>query len=126
VEKISLACQAQSPRFTIAYAASGSSSIRFNADLVATPEPSSQSGSTRIRKSGKQHKLALSKCNKISSNTNPIRARPIILKLIAGSVALKASAKDDGSVTFAMQRTNQNSCPFYCHKIVISVVKGVL
>jgi hypothetical protein len=55
-----------------------------------------------------------------------IRARPIILKLIAGSVALKASAKDDGSVTFAMQRTNQNSCPFYCHKIVISVVKGVL
>jgi hypothetical protein len=37
-----------------------------------------------------------------------------------------APAKGDGSVTFAMQRAKQNSCPFYSHKIVISLVKGVL
>ena len=30
----------------------------------------------------------------------------------------------DRSVTFATERPNQNSCPFYCHKIVISLVKG--
>jgi hypothetical protein len=32
----------------------------------------------------------------------------------------------DRSVTFATERANQNSCPFYCHKIVISLVKGMM
>ena len=30
----------------------------------------------------------------------------------------------DGTVTFLTERANQNSCPFYCHKIVISLRKG--
>lgn len=30
----------------------------------------------------------------------------------------------DRTVTFAAERANPSSCPFYCHKIVISLVKG--
>jgi len=30
----------------------------------------------------------------------------------------------DRNVTFAIERAHQNSCPFYCSKIVISLVKG--
>jgi hypothetical protein len=37
-----------------------------------------------------------------------------------------APGQGDSSVTFAMQRANQNGCPFYYHEIVISLVKGVL
>jgi hypothetical protein len=36
------------------------------------------------------------------------------------------SAESDSSVTLAMQRADANGCPFYCMKIVISLVKGEL
>jgi hypothetical protein len=32
----------------------------------------------------------------------------------------------DSNVTFAIERAKQNSCPFNCHEIVISLVKGVM
>ena len=32
--------------------------------------------------------------------------------------------KPDRNVNFATERADPNSCPFYCHKIVISLVKG--
>jgi hypothetical protein len=32
----------------------------------------------------------------------------------------------DSSVTFAIEQAKQNSCPFSCHEIVISLVKGVV
>jgi hypothetical protein len=32
----------------------------------------------------------------------------------------------ESSVTFAIEPTNQNSCPFYRGQIVISLVKGLM
>jgi len=38
----------------------------------------------------------------------------------------RASAEVTAALLFAMQQTDRNSCPFYCMKIVISLVKGML
>jgi hypothetical protein len=37
-----------------------------------------------------------------------------------------AHAEVTAALLFAMQQIDRNSCPFYCMKIVISLVKGML
>jgi hypothetical protein len=45
---------------------------------------------------------------------------------LAKSQGIGVSAESNSSVTLAMQRADANGCPFYCMKIVISLVKGEL
>jgi len=35
-----------------------------------------------------------------------------------------AHLPSDRNVTFTIERANQDSCPYHCHKIVILLVKG--